>query len=143
MTSDDPGIGSAPTGVRCSDAERERAAGALHRAVGEGRLSLAEVEERTSMIYAARYRHELDAVVADLPAPEPAAAAGWRPVLAGAGRQFATDLMSLTGRAGPAASARRKAVLIMLAVLVFVAMLMLAVHGITDEGHGAHSFGHD
>lgn len=69
MTSDDPVTGSATSAVRCSDAERERTAAALHQAVGEGRLSLSEVEERTTAIYAARYRHELDAVVADLPAP--------------------------------------------------------------------------
>ncbi|SEO76063.1 DUF1707 SHOCT-like domain-containing protein [Amycolatopsis saalfeldensis] len=132
MTSDDP----VPSGVRCSDAERERTAAALHQAVGEGRLSLAEVEERTTAIYAAQYRHELDAVVADLPAAEAAAAPGWRPLLTGLGQQVTADLMSLT-------AARRKAMLIALVVLAVVAALMLAVHGITDEGHGPHSFGHD
>ncbi|WIX76755.1 DUF1707 domain-containing protein [Amycolatopsis carbonis] len=54
-------------GIRCSDAERETAATALHAAVGDGRLSLAEVEERTATIYAARFRHELDTILADLP----------------------------------------------------------------------------
>jgi uncharacterized protein DUF1707 len=136
MTSDDPVTGSAPSAVRCSDAERERTAAALHQAVGEGRLSLTEVEERTTAIYAARYRHELDAVVADLPAPEPAAASGWRPVLTGLGHQVSADLMSLT-------AARRRALLIALVVLAVVAGLMLAVHGITDDGHGPHAFGHD
>jgi hypothetical protein len=136
MTSDDPVTESASSAVRCSDAERERTAAALHQAVGEGRLSLAEVEERTTVIYAARYRHELDAVVADLPAAEAAAAPGWRPVFTGLGRQVTAELMSLT-------AARRKMVLIALVVLVLVAGLMLAVHGITDDGHGPHALGRD
>jgi hypothetical protein len=146
MTADDPGHRfvdmSAPGGVRCSDAERDRTAHALHRAVGEGRLSLAEVEERTASIYAAQYRHELDVVVADLPpADEPAA--GWRPVLAVAGRQLVTDLMMLTGRPGAASDPRRKAVLMVVLVLVFVTMGMLAVHGFIDGGPERHAIGHD
>jgi hypothetical protein len=142
MTADDEATTSAPDGVRCSDAERERAADALHRAVGEGRLSLAEVEERTAAIYAARYRHELDLVVADLPQSE-APAGGWRPVLAAAGRQLTTDLLTLTGRGGAMSNRRRQVVLIVVLVLVFVAVLMLALHGITDGGPEHHDLGHD
>ncbi|WP_328610587.1 DUF1707 domain-containing protein [Amycolatopsis sp. NBC_00345] len=142
MTADDPATTSAPEGVRCSDAERERAADALHQAVGEGRLFLTEVEERTAAIYAARYRHELDAVVADLPTAE-VPTVGWRPVLAGAGRQLAADLMTLTGRGGAVPNRRRQVVLIVVLVLVFVAMLMLAFHGITDGAPEHHDLGHD
>ncbi len=54
--------------VRASDAERERTAETLHAAAGEGRLSLEELEERLTAAYAARYRHELPALTADLPA---------------------------------------------------------------------------
>ena len=64
--------------VRASDAERERVAKLVSDAAGEGRLTLAEAEERMNLIYATTYRHELDEFVADLPGhrPEPAAPAG-------------------------------------------------------------------
>jgi hypothetical protein len=61
------------TDLRASDAERERTAEALHAAAGEGRLTLEELDERLSAAYAARYRHELPALTADLPAATPAA----------------------------------------------------------------------
>ncbi|MCE0766478.1 DUF1707 domain-containing protein [Pseudonocardia kujensis] len=55
------------TRVRASDAERERVVVRLHQAVGEGRLDLAEAEERTAAAYAARFRDELDPLLVDLP----------------------------------------------------------------------------
>ncbi|MCT2585793.1 DUF1707 SHOCT-like domain-containing protein [Actinophytocola gossypii] len=55
--------------VRASDAERERVATLVSDAAGEGRLTLAEAEERMNAIYAATYRYELDRFVADLPEP--------------------------------------------------------------------------
>ncbi|QRP50178.1 DUF1707 domain-containing protein [Amycolatopsis sp. FDAARGOS 1241] len=127
-----------PGALRCSDAEREAAAAALQNAAGEGRLSLAEVEDRTATVYSARYRHELDAVLADLPRAAPPVP-GWRPVLALAAQQFAADVVSLTG-GGPAA-ARRRAVLIAAVVLAFAVVLLLAAHGITGDGPH-HGFGH-
>jgi hypothetical protein len=54
--------------LRASDAEREAAVAALHRALGEGRLDLAETDERVSAAYSARYCDELPALLADLPA---------------------------------------------------------------------------
>lgn len=54
-------------GIRASDAERERVAEILRAATGTGHLSLAEVEERIAACYAARYRHELVPLTADLP----------------------------------------------------------------------------
>jgi hypothetical protein len=59
---------SAPA-LRASDAEREAAAERLRRAGGEGRLVPEELEERLGVAFSARTREELDAVVADLPAP--------------------------------------------------------------------------
>jgi hypothetical protein len=47
--------------LRCSDADRERTAAALHRAAGEGRLSMDETEERLAQVFAARHYDELDA----------------------------------------------------------------------------------
>ncbi len=56
--------------VRASDSEREQVARLVSEAAGEGRLTLAEAEERLDRVYATRYRHELAAFVADLPAKE-------------------------------------------------------------------------
>lgn len=58
-------------GVRASDAERERVATMVSDAAGEGRLTLAEAEQRMESIYAAKYRAELDQYVEDLPGGRP------------------------------------------------------------------------
>jgi Domain of unknown function (DUF1707) len=55
--------------LRASDAEREHVAKLVSEAAGEGRLTLAEAEDRLARIYVATYRHELDGFVTDLPAP--------------------------------------------------------------------------
>lgn len=62
--------------VRASDAERERVAKSVSDAAGEGRLTLAEADERMNLIYTTKYRHELAQFVADLPGepPRPSAA---------------------------------------------------------------------
>lgn len=59
-----PGAGS---GVRASDAERERAADSLRRHHADGRLSTDELEERTARAYAATTLGDLDGLFADLP----------------------------------------------------------------------------
>ncbi len=56
-----------PAGVRASDAEREEVAAQLGRAVGEGRLTLAEFSDRVGKAHAARTRAELATLTADLP----------------------------------------------------------------------------
>ena len=56
-----------PTRLRTSDAEREETVTRLHQALGEGRLDLAETEERSAAAYAAQYRDELPVLLADLP----------------------------------------------------------------------------
>jgi hypothetical protein len=53
-------------GFRISDADRDRAAKLLHRAMGEGRITLTELEERLGVVYAARYEAELLPPLADL-----------------------------------------------------------------------------
>lgn len=55
--------------TRVSDAERNRVADLLHRAVGEGRLTLTEFEDRVGAVWAARTYAELESVTADLPTP--------------------------------------------------------------------------
>ena len=53
--------------TRASDAERERCASTLRDHAAEGRLDVAELEERVGRAYAARYRTELRALLRDLP----------------------------------------------------------------------------
>lgn len=57
--------------VRASDAEREQVAEALRQAMSEGRLTLAEGEERLAAVYATTYRDELPSITADLPPYQP------------------------------------------------------------------------
>jgi hypothetical protein len=56
-----------PTGIRISDADRERAAGRLQQALAEGRITFDELEERLAAVYAARYAADLLPPFADLP----------------------------------------------------------------------------
>lgn len=131
--------------LRCSDAERERTSTALHEAAGEGRLTMEETETRLAEVYAARYRHELDALTADLPAPD--VRTGWGLVIALARQQLIDDVAALAGRGDRDAVSRRRRVLLALAallvVLVVVAMTVLALHGIVGEGPEEHVHGLD
>ena len=56
-----------PLDLRASDAERERVAKILHDAMAEGRLSVAELDERLQTVYKSRTLGELVPVTADLP----------------------------------------------------------------------------
>ncbi|WP_344425118.1 DUF1707 domain-containing protein [Pseudonocardia ailaonensis] len=58
-------------GIRISDADRERAAVRLQRAVGEGRITFSELEERLEVVYAARFAADLVPPLEDLPDDEP------------------------------------------------------------------------
>lgn len=53
--------------MRTSDADRERIAALLHKAAAEGRLDLAELDERLGKAYAARTYAELVPLTQDLP----------------------------------------------------------------------------
>lgn len=57
---------SAP--IRVSDAERDRVEARLKHHYAVGRLALPELEERVEVLYEARTREQLDAVLRDLPA---------------------------------------------------------------------------
>lgn len=61
------GTRSGPHRLRTSDAEREEVAQILRAAMSEGRLTLAEGEERLAAAYAATFRDELTPLTADLP----------------------------------------------------------------------------
>ena len=64
MTDQGPSPG-APA-MRASDADRERVAEVVRRAVGDGRLTVVEGDERQAQAYGAGCRHELAPIVADL-----------------------------------------------------------------------------
>ena len=67
--------------LRASDADRERVADVVRRAVGDGRLTVVEGDERQTRAYSAVYRHELAPIVADLePGPTSAGAPAGPPV---------------------------------------------------------------
>lgn len=60
---------SDPPGLRCSDADRARAAERLQRAMAEGRITMTELDERLAAVWAARYEADLLPPLADLPGP--------------------------------------------------------------------------
>lgn len=60
---------NAGSGVRASDAERERVAKLLESAAAEGRLTPDEAGERLAAASTAKYREELGSLIVDLPAP--------------------------------------------------------------------------
>ena len=57
--------------VRASDAEREQVVSAVQQAGADGRLTLDEVEERLTAVYASKFRDELAQYTADLPTERP------------------------------------------------------------------------
>ncbi|HEU5035471.1 MAG TPA: DUF1707 domain-containing protein [Nocardioides sp.] len=58
-----------PSRLRISDADRHRVAEVLRRAAGEGRLEIAELDERLEATYAARTYADLVPITHDLPEP--------------------------------------------------------------------------
>lgn len=72
-------VGAEPGVQRASDAERAETVQRLHEALGTGHLDLAETDERVTAAYAARHRHELSALLTDLPHTDAAlgAAPSW------------------------------------------------------------------
>jgi hypothetical protein len=53
--------------MRASDADRERVAQILHGALAEGRITMDELEERLTTVYAAKTLTDLEPVTVDLP----------------------------------------------------------------------------
>ncbi|GII83453.1 hypothetical protein Ssi03_14430 [Sphaerisporangium siamense] len=87
--------------MRASDAEREAAVESLRQASVEGRLTLAELTDRTEAAYLARTQAELAQLTADLPgAPAPAPPPYAAPARAGGARRWFAAIMSETKRRG-------------------------------------------
>jgi hypothetical protein len=101
-------------GIRCSDADRERTSGRLRDAAAAGYLTMDELDERVTAAYAARYGHELDALVLDLPRSATSAAA----VLATSWARLRTTLAVLLGRHGSGWMRHRRTIVALLAVVV-------------------------
>ncbi len=140
------GDDTSPGAIRCSDGEREQARSRLAQAAGEGRITVEELDDRLALVAGARFRHELDAVAADLPRPDGPAARerGWLPILATARRQLSADATLLVGRGQVAVSRRRRWAVFVAAVavvLIFTALVLAAVHGFGDEGFDHHELG--
>jgi hypothetical protein len=74
-----------PLGVRISDSDRERAAERLNQALVEGRVTVAELEERLAAVYAAHYAAELRPPLADVPGDDVVALAAAEPLVLRAG----------------------------------------------------------
>ena len=68
--------------VRASDAERDQAAEILRAAYAEGRVTRAELDERTGAAYAAKTRADLSGLTSDLPGAVSAPATRDRPATA-------------------------------------------------------------
>lgn len=108
-------------GVRCSDADRERTSARLRDAAAAGYLTMDEMDERLTAAYAARYGHELDALVRDLPrANALRMPAGWPAVLA---TVWARLVLLATGRK------RRGVIIAVGAVLAVAAAAGAALEG--------------
>jgi hypothetical protein len=133
-------------GIRCSDGEREQTRLWLAEAAGEGRITVGEAEERLALVAAARYRHELHEVTADLPRRVMPAdqADGWLPVLTSANRQLSADAATLLGQ-GRGVVNRRLAILVavLAAVLILAALFFSALHGFGDDGFEHHGLDRD
>lgn len=70
--SETPGDGAQRPQLRIGYAEREATMDILNQSAGEGRLTLDELEERLDAASQAMYQSDLDKLVADLPAGQPA-----------------------------------------------------------------------
>ena len=65
--------------LRIGDADRERVAEVLREAAAQGRITLAELDERLEQAWAARTHTELDPITADLPNHAPPSAGSTLP----------------------------------------------------------------
>lgn len=61
--------------LRCSDADRDRAAAILREGLADGRIALAELDDRLDRVYRSQTYGELTAVMGDLPAWDTSAGA--------------------------------------------------------------------
>lgn len=119
--------------IRASDREREEVAAALRQAGAAGRLSLDEADQRIGAAYAARFRHELHPLTADLPASAGAAPpTGWVAVWYGVLRQARATLLGAPPDVTAMPTRRHEVIgaLAALAVLLWLALWILLGFGV-------------
>lgn len=105
--------------LRASDADRELIAERLRQAAMEGRLLAEELDERLGNALSARTYGELDALVADLPAPRAALA---RPSRSGVG----------------AGGAGHPVVAVLVAATLAVMVIGVVISALTGHDHAGH-----
>lgn len=87
--------------LRASDADREHTADLLRHAMGEGRLTMDELDERLDQAYAARTQSKLDKLTRDVVVPGDAQRVSARmPVRSGNGSEWVVSVMSGHERKG-------------------------------------------
>ena len=114
------------TELRVSDADRERVAARLASAHGEGRLTLAEYDERVRAAHGARVTSDLTPLTADLPDPDrthPGAAADRTdPAVTGSYPSHADGYEPVTRRPGLRAAVAVWAFVSVLNVVIWLAV---------------------
>jgi hypothetical protein len=113
--------------LRASDADRTAVAQQLGRALSDGRLTVAEYDERVSQAWAARTYGDLDGLLADLPDAVPATQ---RPAAAPAGIPAPRPAGACASPGGRGAWAS----------WVTTAVIVTAIWLITTIGAGVHYF---
>lgn len=115
--------------LRASDADREEVVSRLHTAATEGRIGADELEQRVTDALRARTYADLDATVADLPAPR----ADRRPATRRSGGHWTLETIRanpwLLLFAIPAVSTAAAVLLAAMVVWAVVAVLVLALGG--------------
>jgi hypothetical protein len=98
----EPPSGPQLPALRASDADREHVAELLRAAGADGRLDFDELEERLQTAYAAKTRHELEPLLADITAAPLRAAPSTTPVVSDGpeGTHRITSVMSGHDRTG-------------------------------------------
>jgi hypothetical protein len=91
--------------LRASDSDRDRTAEMLRDAFGQGRITVAEMEERLTLVYAAKTYAELEPITRDLPeagaaAPSPAPGAARYRIGDTPNVKFSIAIMGGAGRHG-------------------------------------------
>ena len=126
--------------LRIGDRERREIDDRLRAAHDAGMLTLVECDERAKAAYAARYRRELEPLVADLPddtapAAAPAPAPDQRPTTAGPAPARHEDTRAPEDRRG------RKRGLQGLVGAVVIAVVAIVAPGVATADQGAAVFG--
>lgn len=129
-----PGMTGSVVLQRCSDADRERTSERLRNAAAEGYLTMDEMEDRLTGVYAAKHGHELDALVLDLPRK------GRLSQFSGGGARLGAVLTMLVGRRGIGGTRRRVLVGLALGTAVLALLGAGAVEGL-DLFEGADDDG--